>query len=71
LNSGPPACQASALPLEPHPQHFFALVIFQVGSHIVLMRPALDLEDLPLPPMQMALQVQASKPTLFFDIGSC
>jgi hypothetical protein len=34
LNFWPPSCQAGALPLEAHPQLFFALVIFQVGSCI-------------------------------------
>jgi hypothetical protein len=33
LNSGLRTCYSGILPLDPHSQLFFALVIFQVGSH--------------------------------------
>jgi hypothetical protein len=39
LNSGPCACHGRTLPLEPHPQPFFVLAVFQAGSQTLILLP--------------------------------
>jgi hypothetical protein len=50
LNSEPHACEASTLPLEPHPQPFFASVIFQIFACIFVQGQHWTDILLPMPP---------------------
>jgi hypothetical protein len=64
MNSGPHACWAGVLHLEPHTLPFFALVIFCMGS-LIFAQGSLGYNA--SPPTQLGLQTRTTTLSLFVE----